>query len=359
MSSESGGVQAGEAPSDRPLIGITMGDPGGIGPEVVVKALADPELRAEGRFVIYGMESPLRRAARRAGISPFWFAASASEVERIDSGVVVLDLTGPDALEEEVARATMAGGMASLRFLDEALEAAKAGHLQALVTGPINKVSWSLAGCRFPGHTEKLADAFKARRVTMMFAADDLRLALASTHVPLFELRNQFTIGLVFQPIDLLAEALTCWFGIDRPRIAVAGLNPHASDDGRFGDEERRVIEPALLMARQVGIDVAGPFAADTLFTPGQLGRYDGVVAMYHDQGLIPVKLLAFNRAVNLTLGLPIVRTSVDHGTAFDIAGMNQADAGSMRQAIHLACDIARRATTPSWTTARPVASPS
>ena len=357
MSSEPGSIQPAELPGGRPLIGVTMGDAGGIGPEVVVKALADPELRAEGRFVIYGMESPLRRAARRAGISPFWFAASAAELTRIDSGVVLLDLAGPDTLEAESARASVAGGMASLRFLDEALAAARAGQLHALVTGPINKVSWGMAGCRFPGHTEKLADAFKARRVTMMFAADNLRLALASTHVPLFELRNQFTIGLVFQPIDLLAEALTCWFGVAHPRIAVAGVNPHASDDGRFGDEERRVIEPALTMARQVGIDVHGPFAADTLFTPGQLGRYDGVVAMYHDQGLIPVKLLAFNRAVNLTLGLPIIRTSVDHGTAFDIAGKNQANAGSMRQAIRLACDIARRGATPSWTTSRPVAS--
>jgi len=334
-----------------------MGDPGGIGPEVVVKALSDPGLRAEGRFVIFGMESPLRRAARRAGVSPFWFSASASELTRIDSGVVVLDLTGPDSLEAESARPSVAGGMASLRFLDEALEAARAGHLDALVTGPIHKVSWSLAGCRFAGHTEKLADAFKARRVTMMFAADNLRLALASTHVPLFELRNRFTIGLVFQPIDLLAEALTCWFGVEQPRIAVAGLNPHASDDGRFGDEERRIIEPALVMARQVGIDVQGPFPADTLFTPAQIGRYDGIVAMYHDQGLIPVKLLAFNRAVNLTLGLPIIRTSVDHGTAFDIAGANQADGGSMTEAIRLACTITRRAATPSWTTARPVTS--
>jgi len=169
-------------------------------------------------------------------------------------------------------------------------------------------------------------------------------VALASTHLGMFELRNKFTIGCVFQPIDLLHQALVNWFGIDRPRIAIAGLNPHAGEDGRFGDEEQRVIEPAMQMARNAGIDVEGPFPADTLFIPRRRSKYDGIVAMYHDQGLIPVKMLAFDTAVNVTLGLPIIRTSVDHGTALDIAGSNQADPGSMIEAIRMACYLAARA---------------
>jgi len=321
-----------------------MGDPYGIGPEVTVKALCDPALRASGRFVVYGIDRVLQRAARRAGITPFWFPVSTAELERFDSGVVVVDFPEYGRFEDDQPRPTVEGGAASLRFVDEAIEGARRQVLDAIVTAPIHKVSWRLAGCRFPGHTEKLADAFGVKRVTMMFAAGTLRLALASIHVALFDLRNLFTIGLVFQPIDLLAQALRDWFGVPAPRIAVAGLNPHASDGGRFGDEEQRIIEPAITMARQAGIDARGPFAADTLFTPAQMGRYDGIVAMYHDQGLIPVKLLAFHSAVNLTLGLPIVRTSVDHGTAFDIVGRNQAHPGSMVEALRLACLIASRA---------------
>ena len=339
----------------KPLVGVTMGDPLGIGPEVVVKALADPEVRSRGRFVVYGIESVLRRAARSAGIQPFWFPVTPETLGPIDSGVVVADVpeygTFPSA---ETPRPTLQGGAASLRFVDEAVQAALAGTINAVVTGPIHKVSWQLAGASWEGHTEKLADACNTRRVTMMFAAPQLKVALASTHVPLFELRNRFTIGLVFQPIDLLHQALQQWFGIEQPRLAVAGLNPHASDEGRFGDEERRIIEPALTMAHQAGINVEGPFAADSLFTPARFSRYDGFVAMYHDQGLIPVKLLAFHEAVNLTLGLPIVRTSVDHGTGFDIAGRNQADAGSMSAAIRLACDIAERARRTRWSESQP-----
>ncbi len=325
----------------RPLIGITMGDPCGIGAEVIVKALADPAIRALGRMIIYGAADVLEGVADAAGIRPFWFTLRRGEPLRVDSGVVVVDFDDYPAGLWVNARPTAEGGRASLRFVDEAIAAARDGVIDALVTGPIHKVSWKLAGCRFPGHTEKIADAFNTKRFTMAFFGGDLRLALASTHVGMFELRNHFTIGLVFQPIDLLHEALQRWFGIEKPRIAVAGLNPHAGEEGLFGDEEKRIIEPAIQMARNAGIDVEGPFPADTLFTERRRSRYDGIVAMYHDQGLIPVKLLSFGTAVNVTLGLPIVRTSVDHGTAFDIAGTNAADPGSMKEAIRLACRCA------------------
>ncbi len=318
-----------------------MGEPAGIGAEVIVKALADPEVRGRGRFIVYGLHELLCYAADAAEINPFWFRLPHEEVGPVASGVVVADFDEYAALTAPLKRPTAEGGHASLRFLEEATGAALQGRVDAIVTGPIHKVSWRMAGCKKPGHTEWLADRCNTRRVTMAFVADRLRVALASTHIPICEIRNVFTIGHVFQPIDLLHEALVNWFGIEHPRIAVAGLNPHAGEDGRFGDEETRIIKPAMVMAGEAGIDVDGPFPADSLFTPPRLARYDGVVAMYHDQGLIPVKALAFNTAVNVTLGLPVIRTSVDHGTAFDIVGENLADPGSMKAAIGLACELA------------------
>ncbi len=333
----------------KPLVAISMGDPAGIGAEVVVKALADPEVRSQARFIVYGSHELLSYAADAAEISCFWFRHPHEDVQRVESGVVVADFDECDAFTQGPAKPSARAGAMSLRFLDEAIEASRSGLADAIVTGPIHKTSWKLAGCSKPGHTEYLASAFKVRKVTMMFAGGPLCVALASTHLGLFKLRDSFTIGRVFQPIDHLDAALRRWFAIDHPRIAVAGLNPHASENGLFGDEEVRIIEPAMVMARELGINVQGPFPADTLFVKAAQGAYDGVVAMYHDQGLIPVKLLAFDSAVNISLGLPVIRTSVDHGTAFDIAGTNQADPGSMKQAIHLAIKFARANRNTDW----------
>jgi len=335
------------SPLDRPLIGITMGDPCGIGAETIVKALADPATRSAGRFIVYGVEDVLNAAAAAASIRPFWFHMSPEEASRVDSGVVVADFPDYPAGFWVNARPTAEGGQMSLRFFDAAIEAARRGAIDAVVTGPIHKVSWKLAGCRFPGHTDKLGDAFNTKRYTMAFVGGGMRIALATVHVGLLEIRDLLSIGAVYQPIDLLHDALVRWFGIEHPRIAVLGLNPHAGEEGRFGDEERRIIQPAMQMARQHGIDVDGPFPADSFFTPRGRARFDGIVAMYHDQGLIPIKMLAFDSAVNVTLGLPIIRTSVDHGTAFDIAGTNSADPGSMKAAVLLACRLAARAAVP------------
>lgn len=326
-----------------PTIGITMGDPAGIGPEVVVKALADHSLRARARFIVYGLHEQITYAADLAELNPFWFRKPHEEAATIKSGVVIADFDEFALDARRLGKPNREAGRASMRFLDEAVTHARQGTLDALVTGPINKTAWKLAGFDYPGHTEFLAARCKTRRVSMMFAAGPLRVALASVHRALFDLRNVFTIGYVFQPIDLLHQALQDWFGIPQPKIAVAALNPHAGENGLFGDDEARVIEPALEMARNAGINAIGPFPADTLFWRASHAEFDGVVAMYHDQALIPVKLLAFNSAVNLTLGLPIIRTSVDHGTAFDIVGRNRADPGSMKSAINLAIDIADR----------------
>ncbi|MBI5866300.1 MAG: 4-hydroxythreonine-4-phosphate dehydrogenase PdxA [Planctomycetes bacterium] len=326
----------------KPLIGITMGDPLGVGPEVIVKALANPEVRSLARYVIFGLHDVLELAADQAELSAFWWREPYEGGVRVGTGVLLADFDeltlgringhrGPDE----------AAGRASFRFVEEAIRLARLGALDAIVTAPICKESWQLARQNFAGHTDLLARRFDTRRVAMMFAAGDLRVALASDHVPLFELRNRFTIGLVHQPIDLLDRALREWFGVASPLIGVLGLNPHAGENGCLGDEESRIIEPALTLARNAGIRCEGPLPADTAFTPGVLGRYDGIVAMYHDQGLIPVKMRAFHQAVNLTLGLPIIRTSPDHGTAFDIAGRNRANPGSMVEALRMAVRLA------------------
>lgn len=320
-----------------------MGDPAGIGAEVVVKALADHSVRAQARFVVYGMIEQLAYAADLAELTPYWTRSPHETAFETDSKVCIADFDefsiGTRPSKEPSAEA----GRASMRFLEEAIGDLWSGRIDALVTGPIHKTAWQLAGYPFAGHTELLAQRFKARRVTMMFTGGPLRVALASTHLPLFELRNVFTIGRVFQPIDLLHQALRDWFAIARPRIAVAGLNPHAGENGRFGDEEARVIQPAIDMAVNAGIKATGPYPADTVFRRAAQGEFDGVVAMYHDQALIPVKLMAFDQAVNVTLGLPVIRTSVDHGTAFDLVGKNRADPGSMKAAIRLAIKLAEQ----------------
>lgn len=329
--------------NQRPLIGITMGDPLGIGPEVIVKALADPELRSQARFLIYGLHDVLSVVADQAEINPFWWREPYDVATRVGTGVLVADFDDLNYVRVNGKHEPVAlAGEASFRFVESGIRSLKEGRLDALVTAPICKASWKLAGYRMPGHTELLAERFGTRRVTMMFAADELRVALASTHIPLFELRNHFTIGMVHQPVDLLDRALKEWFGVASPHIGVLGVNPHAGEGGLLGDEEQRIIEPAIAMARNAGIRVTGPLPPDSAFTPAVLRQFDGLVAMYHDQGLIPVKMRAFDRAVQLTLGLGAIRTSPDHGTAFDIAGKNQANPGSLRAAIQLAIDLAR-----------------
>ena len=324
------------------VIGITMGDPGGIGPEIVVKALADPLLRREAKFIIFGLDEPLEYAADLAEVEPFWYRFPHEKISRdYPRQVSVADYDEYSA-PAWIHGPTRVSGEASLRFCRDAVDAARDGLIDAVVTAPISKTSWKLAGAKWPGHTEFLADRCKSPRKARMFVAGPLKLALATIHEALFEIRHSFTIGRVFEPIDLLNTALKEYFGIAKPRIAVAGLNPHAGEEGQFGDEELRIIKPAILLAQEVGIDCAGPFPADSLFTHAIRGAFDGVVAMYHDQGLIPVKMLAFDSAVNVTIGLPIIRTSPAHGTAFDIAGKGIASAESMKAAIRTAIEMAR-----------------
>lgn len=339
-----------------------MGDPYGIGPEVVVKALADPELRQSARFVVLGMSEPMHYAADLAEIDPYWWRAPigspVASTAMAARGVALFDFDDVRLIGAPGGREpgpTKEGGAASFRFVEQAIEMAKLPNedplrVDGVVTAPISKEAWAMAGKKnYPGHTELFARRLSAKRSAMMFQTPRLRVVLATAHIPLMDIRNALTIGKVFDAIDLANEACLS-LGIERPRIGVCGLNPHAGEGGLLGDEEDRLVSPAIELAVSHGIDAQGPFPADTIFNKALDGAFDVVVAMYHDQGLIPVKLLDWKEAVNVTIGLPSVRTSPDHGTAFDIAGKNKADASSMTAALRLAlrqtaAQMARRET--------------
>ncbi len=336
-----------------PTVALTMGDPLGVGPEIVVKALSDPKLRRRARFVVYGMAEPMHYAADLAEIEPYWRRVqhdSPIADTAIGAGVTIRDYdeytnAGSPGRTAPSAGPSRLGGHSSFRFVEDAIfdsarDTADPLRVDAIVTAPICKESWNLAGRgRFPGHTELLALRYRVRRSAMMFVSPTLKVVLVSAHVPLMELRNALTIGRIFDPIDLANDAMR-ELGFERPRIAVCGLNPHAGEGGLLGDEEERLIKPAIRVLNDAGIDARGPFPADTIFSKALAGEFDLVAAMYHDQGLIPIKLLEWKRAVNVTLGLPVIRTSPDHGTAFDIAGKNAADESSMTAAIELALDL-------------------
>jgi 4-hydroxythreonine-4-phosphate dehydrogenase len=288
----------------RLRIGLTVGDPGGIGPEVCAHASEDPKVQTVCESVVYGPMAETAVAAYRTG------APSAE------------------------------GGRVAYEAIQAAVSDALAGRLDAVVTAPISKAGWALAGLPWRGHTDLLAHLTGASDVAMMFHADRLCVVLATVHIPLAEVPKQLTRARVERTIRLAHDELP-WLGWSRPRLALAGLNPHAGEHGLMGDEDERVLRPAVAAARQVGIDVTGPLPGDTVFVRALKGEFDAVIACYHDQGLIPVKLAAFGSSVNVTLGLPIVRTSVDHGTAYDIAGRGTADPGSMIQAVLLAARLA------------------
>jgi 4-hydroxythreonine-4-phosphate dehydrogenase len=286
----------------KPRVALTLGDPAGIGPEIASKAAADPRVLAACEPVFYGSANP-------PGIAPGIVSASA--------------------------------GQAAFDAIVKAVADAQAGRVHAVATAPVSKLAFARANLPWKGHTDLLAHLTGSRSAAMLFWSEPLKVVLATVHIPLAEVPAALTRERLHGVIALTAAELPR-FGIPRPRLALAGLNPHAGEGGILGDEEERVLRPAVQAARGAGISIDGPFPADTLFVRAARGEFDCVVACYHDQGLIPVKMAAFGRAVNVTLGLPIVRTSVDHGTAFDIAGQNKADPSSMIEAVLLAARLAR-----------------
>lgn len=305
----------------RRVIGITLGDPAGIGPEIVGKALSDRLIGELADFVVFGS----------ADLCP-------------GKGVRVDDAGERPTRETTGARRpTAAGGRASVAWVLAAIRAAMAGEVDAIVTAPISKEAMKLADYPWPGHTEILKEKTGAERAVMMMVGGGLRVALVTTHVAIARLPSAIRREDVLATIRITEAALRSGFGRPSPRIAVCGLNPHSGEAGMFGGEEAEVILPAIEEARAQGMDCSGPVPADVVFHQALHGRWDAVVAMYHDQATIPVKLLAFETGVNVTLGLPIIRTSPDHGTAYDIAGRGIADPGSIVEAIRLAAHMADR----------------
>jgi 4-hydroxythreonine-4-phosphate dehydrogenase len=285
----------------KPRIAITVGDPAGIGPEIARKAADDARVRDACETKLYGPPAETS----------------------FEPGVL-----------------SAAAGLAAYQAICDAVRDALAGSVDAVATAPVNKLAFSRAGLPWKGHTDLLGHLTGAQRQAMMFWSEPLKVVLASVHVPLRDVALTVTRSVLDSVIDLTNRALPD-FGVPAPRIAVAGLNPHAGEEGLMGDEERLVLRPAIEAARARGVTIDGPFPGDTVFVRAVRGDFDVVIAGYHDQGLIPVKLLAFGRSVNVTLGLPIIRTSVDHGTAFDIAGRNVADPSSMIEATLLAARLA------------------
>ena len=332
------------APSspDKPRVGITIGDPSGIGPEIVLKAVAEPEVRAVCSPVIVGDAAELRRQASELGLATNFDVVTGEQSADIRVNPVILD-TGKTQGGVKWGALTASSGRAAITAIEVCVNLCLAGQLEAMTTAPINKESLKLAGSPFPGHTEMITELCGAKESLMCFFAGDLRVFLLTIHCSLLEAIRSITRERVESAIALADRELRR-FGIIRPRIAVAGLNPHAGEHGLFGSEESREIEPAIERCKtEHNIDVSGPWPADTLFLRALRGEFDAVAACYHDQGLIAVKCLAFGHAVNVTLGLPIIRTSVGHGTAFDIAGRGVADHGSMVEAIKLAALLVRQ----------------
>ena len=327
---------------NKPRLGITLGDPAGIGPEIVLKAIASDDVLSASSLLVIGPASELRRQARLLGLRCDHESFSGGEISSLDSDKPVICDTGKLEQPIEWGQLSPTAGRAAIDCIETATTLCLDHTLDGMTTAPINKEALKLAGSNFPGHTEMLASLCGASESLMCFFAGDLRVFLLTIHVSLADAIAAITKERVAKMI-VLADRELRRFGIARPRIAVAGLNPHAGENGLFGSEEAREIAPAIEECRvKHKIEVSGPFPADTLFVRAARGEFDAVAACYHDQGLIPVKCLAFGKAVNVTLGLPIIRTSVDHGTAFDIAGRGIADPGSMIEAILLAASLAR-----------------
>ncbi len=327
-----------------PLLGITMGDPAGIGPEVIAKALTGTALRRVCSPLVIGSTDVMRQTVKRLKLKLTVRVVEGHEpLARRPGEIAMLDPLEHPLGAYQSGMAAPETGAASVAFIKKAVHLAQIGCIDGMVTGPINKEAINMAGCHYPGHTELLADLTQTQESGMMILGGPLKIMFVTTHVAIKELSSLLTQAKIEKGIRLAHMAMTTLFGIKNPRIGVAALNPHAGEQGLFGDEELRVIAPAARAAQANGILASDPMPADTLFGKAARGDYDAIVALYHDQGLIPLKMVAFGSCVNLTVGLPIIRTSVDHGTAFDIVGKGVADPGSLVEAVRLAARLVQQ----------------
>lgn len=330
--------------SKRPRIAVTLGDPNGVGPEVALKSLLDARLSRFVQPVIVGSAHVLNTHASRLGYTDLKVQVVTSIPDKIKPGeVVVLDVTNGEKPNVVFGEISAEAGRVAMASVERATDLCLEGTVDGMVTGPINKEAISKAGFKDPGHTEFISRRTGCEDYTMMMISDNLRVGLVTGHIPIWDVPKGVTRDAIIDKIRVINSSLIQDFGIQRPKIAVLGLNPHAGEGGVLGREELESIIPAVRGACEEGSLVFGPFPADGFFAIGGYRLYDAVLAMYHDQGLVPFKTLAFESGVNFTAGLPIVRTSPDHGTAFNIAGEGKASPGSMRGAIYLAVDVARR----------------
>lgn len=324
-----------------PIIGITMGDPVGIGPEIIVKALSKKDIYGLCRPLVIGDETALHIATHIVQSSVTIRTTQDTLTDKYQFGCINLYRVSQipsDRLKFGKPTRESSTGMAT--YIKEAVDLALGGNISALVTSPINKQAMNLAGFSYSGHTEFLAALTGAKDYAMMFVSPSIKVVLVTVHCALCAVSNGLTAEIILSKIRMANGALRDLFGVQHPKVAVAALNPHGGEGGLFGDEEEKIIRPAIQQASKMGIDVVGPLPSDSLFHKAAKGIYDVVVCMYHDQALIPVKLLHFSQATNITLGLPIIRTSVDHGTAYDIAGRGMADQSSLIYAIKLAVQM-------------------
>ncbi len=322
-------------------VGISIGDVNGIGPEVIIKALNDNRILLDCTPIIYGSTKTLSYHKKAINENDFMYQSCKSADEAVNRKVNVVNVWNEE-INFELGKATETGGKFAFLSLESATQDLASGKIDVLVTAPISKEAMAKSGFKFPGHTEYLADKAGMDEALMMMVGSNMRVALVSTHIPLKDVSSSLTKEAIYQKIKALEKSLKADFGIIRPKIAVFGVNPHAGENGKMGTEEIEIILPAINQAKGENILAYGPFPADGFFGSDAMKNYDGILAMYHDQGLTAFKALSFDDGVNFTAGLPVVRTSPDHGTAFDIVGQNKASAQSMRSAIYLAMDIYR-----------------
>jgi 4-hydroxythreonine-4-phosphate dehydrogenase len=327
----------------KPLIAVTMGDPTGVGPEIIAKAMARPEIATECRVIVLGDVGAMRRAIDITGVQLGLevLAAGAIPGDACSGNLFIRSLSRLETGDLMFGKPTSTSGDAMYSYITEAARLCLSGEAAAMATAPISKAALNLAGHHYPGHTELLGELTGAREFVMMLAGDCLRVTLVTIHEALKNVPALVSFDKVLTTIRITHRDVGRYFRAN-PRLAVLALNPHCGEGGLFGDEEERSIGPAVVAARLEGIDAVGPLSADTLFHFAARGDYDAVVCMYHDQGLVPLKLLHFEDGVNVTLGLPIIRTSVDHGTAYDLAGTGRASEASMAAAIRMAAGMAK-----------------
>jgi len=328
----------------RLKIAITMGDPAGIGPEIIVKMFLRENIYRNCDVFVIGDMMPMlsaqRRTSKRIGIR---IIKEDLKICRDKNVINLFDLKQADFNKVVTGKTTAEAGLASYKYLIKAIDLANSRKIDGIVTAPINKHSLHLAGLKYPGHTEILAKFTNTKQYAMMLMGDKLKIVLVTMHVSLKDVSSKLTVQKIFDKIEITNKSMIRDFKIRKPKIAVLGLNPHAGESGAFGDEEIKIISPAIKKAKNMGIDVMGPYPPDTIFHKIVNEKsHDAAVCMYHDQGLIPLKLLSFDTGVNVTLGLPFVRTSPDHGTAYDIAGTGKASCNSILSALKVACEIAK-----------------